>query len=447
MHSTNDILQPVTATHAPALSGRIAVPGDKSISHRALMLAGQALGTTTIQGLLEGEDVLRTAEAMKACGVPVTCEAHGDWVVKGLGVGGLHAPSQVLDMGNAGTAARLLMGLLSTYPYRIAFTGDESLQKRPMMRVITPLSAMGAQFETREGGRLPLTMTGSDSPLPIRYTLPVASAQVKSAVMLAGLNTPGVTTVIEQEPTRDHTERMLRFFGVPIDVQHTDEGTAIHVSGQPSQTYADRTLTVPGDPSSAAFPIVAALLVPGSDITVTNVCLNPLRTGLFDVLKHMGAALTIENPREVGGEPVGDIRARYSLLKAANTVAAIAPSMIDEYPILAVACAFAEGTSIMRGLSELRVKESDRLAAIIAGLTANGVNARAEGDDLIVEGTSSPIGGGTVTTHFDHRIAMSFYVMGLAAPKPVTVDDTRAIATSFPNFMQLMQTLGVPHVA
>lgn len=452
MHSSNDILKPVTSRQSKPLTGNITVPGDKSISHRALMLASQALGTTTVYGLLEGEDVLRTADALRACGVSMARDAAGVWTVKGLGIGGLHAPSTVLDMGNAGTAARLLMGLLSTYPYTIAFTGDESLQKRPMMRVITPLQEIGAQFTTREGGRLPLTMTGTGMPLPIRYTLPVASAQVKSAVMLAGINTPGTTTVIEREATRDHTERMLRFFGVDVHVSQSaakdgETDTVITVTGQPAQTYQDRALYVPADPSSAAFPVVAALLVKGSDVTVTNVCLNPSRTGLFDVLKQMGADLAIHNIREMGGESVGDITVRYSALRGVDVPAHIAPSMIDEYPILAVAAACANGKSIMRGLSELRVKESDRLAAVINGLVANGVHAYAEGDDLIVEGTgAAPHGGGTVTTHFDHRIAMSFYVLGFVAQTPVTVDDTRAIATSFPSFMELMKTLGAPDV-
>ena len=426
------------------------MPGDKSISHRALMLSSQALGTTTIHGLLEGEDVLRTADALRACGVLMERSADGVWIVKGLGIGGLHAPSHALDMGNAGTAARLLMGLLSTYPYACEFTGDESLQKRPMMRVITPLQEMGAQFKTREGGRLPLTMTGTSLSIPIRYTLPVASAQVKSAVILAGLNTPGVTTVIEKEATRDHTERMLRYFGVDVQVTQHAEETVISIQGQPEQIYQDRTLHVPADPSSAAFPIVAALITPGSEVTVTNICLNPLRTGLFDALKRMGADLTIHTIREVGGESIGDITAKYSALKAIELEAAIAPSMIDEYPILAVAAACATGTSIMHGLSELRVKESDRLSAIIAGLVANGVNARADGDSLIVKGQATPggviiPGGGTVITHFDHRIAMSFLILGFMSDSPVTVDDTRAIATSFPSFMKLMTTLGAPH--
>ena len=444
MHSHHSIMKPQASRRAKPLTGATTVPGDKSISHRALMLASQALGTTTIHGLLEGEDVLRTADALRACGVAIHRSDDGVWTVKGLGIGGLQAPTDVLDMGNAGTAVRLMMGLLATYPYTVHFTGDESLRKRPMQRVITPLEAIGARFESREGGRLPLAMTGAEMPIPTSYTLPVASAQVKSAVMLAGLNTAGFTTVIEREPTRDHTERMLRFFGVDVDVTELEDGaTRITVAGQPTQKYADREFRVPADPSSAAFPVVAALLVPGSDVSIANVCLNPTRTGLFDVLKAMGADLTIENQREVGGETVGDIRVKHSALTATDVAEHIAPSMIDEYPILAVAAACATGTTIMRGLSELRVKESDRLSAIIAGLVANGVDARADGDDLVVVGNGqAPKGGGTVVTHFDHRIAMSFFVLGLVSEQPVTVDDTRAIATSFPSFMPLMKQLG-----
>jgi 3-phosphoshikimate 1-carboxyvinyltransferase len=457
MHSSNDNPQPATSHAVDRLSRHTTVPGDKSISHRALMLASQALGTTTIYGLLEGEDVLRTAEALRQCGVPITRHADGHWTVSGRGIGGLHEPADMLDMGNAGTAARLMMGLLSTYPYTTHFTGDESLRKRPMMRVITPLEQVGATFMAREGGRLPLAMKGASHPMPISYTLPVASAQVKSAILLAGLNIAGTTTVIEKEATRDHSERMLRFFGIEVEVTpltqvvipglsrdpavtqfHTaskpegwipaqgrddNSGVMITLHGQPTQTPLDRTLNVPADPSSAAFPIVAALLVPNSEVTVTNVCLNPLRTGLFDVLKQMGADITINNHREVGGEPVGDITARTSALREVDVPAHIAPSMIDEYPILAIAAACATGKSVMRGLGELRVKESDRLAAIIAGLRANGIEAHEEGDDLVVYGKGGrPQGGGTVTTHFDHRIAMSFLIMGLVSKEPVTVD-------------------------
>ncbi|MFZ4541620.1 MAG: (d)CMP kinase [Rickettsiales bacterium] len=472
MHSTNDNPQPATSTLSKSLRGTTIVPGDKSISHRALMLASQALGTTTIHGLLEGEDVLRTAEALRQCGVPITRHAQGEWTVSGRGIGGLHEPADMLDMGNAGTAARLMMGLLSTYPFASHFTGDDSLRKRPMLRVITPLEQIGATFMAREGGRLPLAMQGCATPMPISYTLPVASAQVKSAILLAGLNTPGTTTIIEKEATRDHTERMLRFFGIPVETQNISsphrgevgrgaqvtvsqqlspypnprpagEGIIITLTGQPNQTPADRTLNVPSDPSSAAFPIVAALLVPNSEVTVTNVCLNPLRTGLFDVLKRMGADLTISNHREVGGEPIGDITARSSQLIEVDVPAHVAPSMIDEYPILAVAAACATGKSVMRGLSELRVKESDRLAAIIEGLRVNGIEAHEDGDDLIVYGKAgNPPGGGTVETHFDHRIAMSFLILGLVSQNAIVVDDTRAIATSFPSFMKLMKQLG-----
>ena len=448
MHSTTDNPQAATSTQAKSLRGRCVVPGDKSISHRALMLASQALGTTTIHGLLEGEDVLRTAEALRQCGVPITRHAEGHWTVSGRGIGGLHEPADILDMGNAGTAARLMMGLLSTYHYTTQFTGDSSLRKRPMKRVMTTLEQMGATFLSREGGRLPLAMQGSKSPMPISYTLPVASAQVKSAILLAGLNTPGTTTVTEREATRDHSERMLRFFGIPVDTSTASDGaTVITLTGQPEQTPEDRELFVPADPSSAAFPVVAALLIPDSEVTVSNVCLNPLRTGLFDVLKKMGADITIRNLREIGGEPVGDITARSSQLREVDVPAHIAPSMIDEYPILAVAAACATGKSVMRGLSELRVKESDRLAAIIEGLRANGIEAHEEGDDLVVYGKAGrPPGGGTVTTHFDHRIAMSFLILGLAAQKPVMVDDIRAIATSFPGFMVLMRDLGAKFI-
>ncbi len=447
MQSTHDNPQAATATTTKSLHGRCVVPGDKSISHRALMLSSQALGTTRIYGLLEGEDVLRTAAALKACGVPITRHADGHWTVSGRGIGGLQEPSDILDMGNAGTAARLLMGLLSTYNFTSHFTGDDSLKKRPMMRVITPLEQIGASFMAREGGRLPLAMHGATHPSPISYTLPVASAQVKSAVLLAGLNTPGTTTVIEREATRDHSERMLRFFGVEVQSEVKDGATIITLTGQPNQTPEDRELHVPADPSSAAFPIVAALLVPNSEVTVPNVCLNPLRTGLFDVLKQMGADLTITNLRDVGGEPVGDITARTSNLSEVDVPAHIAPSMIDEYPILAVACACATGKSTMRGLGELRVKESDRLAAIIAGLRANGIEALEEGDDLIVYGKAgAPLGGGVVTTHFDHRIAMSFLILGLVTQKPVMVDDIRAISTSFPGFMPLMRHLGAKFI-
>lgn len=441
IHSAEPI--PATASRAASLRGSITVPGDKSISHRALMLASQALGTTIVHGLLEGEDVLSTAAALKQCGIAI--EKSGErWVIKGAGIGGLHEPEDVLDMGNAGTAARLLMGLLAPYPFNSHFTGDASLRKRPMKRVMDPLGQMGAQFMAREGGRLPLSMQGSAQLLPITYTLPVASAQVKSAIMLAGLNTPGATTVVEPEATRDHTERMLRFFGVEVQ-SSTDANGAVTVTlqGQQAQTAQDREFHVPADPSSAAFPVVAALLVPNSEVTVTNVCLNPLRTGLFDTLVEMGADLTIHNHREVGGEPVGDITVRSSQLHEVVVPAHRAPSMIDEYPILAMAAACARGKTVMRGVDELRVKESNRLAAVIAGLRACGIDAVEEGDDLVVYGVGgAPKGGATITTHYDHRIAMSFLVLGQVSEQPIIVDDCRAIATSFPDFMGLMTGLG-----
>jgi 3-phosphoshikimate 1-carboxyvinyltransferase len=438
-------MHPMTSHAAAGLKGGIRVAGDKSISHRALMLASQVLGTTAIHGLLEGEDVLCTAKALRSCGVDVEKKSDGSWVVKGVGVGGLHEPADILDMGNAGTGARLMMGLLTPYPFTSHFTGDDSLRSRPMQRVITPLAQMGAEFLTKDGGKLPLALKGTTNPLPISYELPVASAQVKSAVILAGLNTPGITTVIEKEATRDHTERMLNYFGIPVNVTKRNDGASvIEVTGQVSQTCQDRTFEVPCDPSSAAFPIVAALITPNSEITVEHVCLNPLRTGLFETLKEMGADITISNQREIGGEVVGDITARTSILNPVTVPASRAPSMIDEYPILAIATAMAHGRSVMHGLSELRVKESNRLAAIIEGLKACGIDALEEGDSLIVFGRHHPpYGGATVHTYYDHRIAMSFLIMGLVSQHPITVDDGRAIATSFPNFVPLMRNLGV----
>jgi 3-phosphoshikimate 1-carboxyvinyltransferase len=427
---------------APAapLAGRLGVPGDKSISHRALMFGALAVGTTTITGLLEGEDVLRTAAAMRALGAEVTQTAPGAWRVAGRGVGGLVEPADVLDMGNSGTAARLLLGLLSGHPIFAVMTGDASLRRRPMKRVTDPLSATGAQFWTREGGRLPLAVRGATDPLPIDYVLPVASAQVKSACLLAGLCAPGTTRVVEPEPTRDHTENMLRHFGATVSVTDTPAGRVVTLEGQPELVAAP--VVVPGDPSSAAFPIVAALLVPGSRVVVENVGLNPLRTGLVATLREMGAALRIENERIAGGEPVGDIVAEYTQLAGVTVPARRAPSMIDEYPVLAVAAAAARGTTRMQGLAELRVKESDRLAATAALLAANGVACTIDGDDLVVEGTGGAIpGGGVVETHMDHRIAMAALVMGLAARAPVAVDDAAFIDTSFPGFAALMNGL------
>jgi 3-phosphoshikimate 1-carboxyvinyltransferase len=427
------------APSAP-LAGRLGVPGDKSISHRALMFGAIAVGTTEIAGLLEGEDVLRTAAAMRALGAEVERTGPGAWRVAGRGVGGLVEPADVLDMGNSGTAARLLLGLLSGHPLFAVMTGDASLRRRPMKRVTDPLSATGAQFWTREGGRLPLAVRGAADPLPIDYVLPVASAQVKSACLLAGLCAPGTTRVVEREPTRDHTENMLRHFGATVAVEDTPEGRVVTLQGQPELAAAP--VLVPGDPSSAAFPIVAALLVPGSRVVVENVGLNPLRTGLLTTLREMGAALSIENARIAGGEPVGDIVAEHAGLRGVDVPPGRAPSMIDEYPVLAVAAAAARGVTRMRGLAELRVKESDRLSATAALLAANGVRAGIEGDDLIVHGTGGAIpGGGTVATHMDHRIAMAALVMGLAARAPVAVDDAAFIDTSFPGFAALMNGL------
>jgi 3-phosphoshikimate 1-carboxyvinyltransferase len=436
---SHDALPRPLRAQAPAapLSGTHRVPGDKSISHRALMFGALAIGTTEITGLLEGEDVLRTAAAMRALGATVEQQAPGSWRVAGRGIGGLVEPADVLDMGNSGTAARLLCGLLAGHPIFAVMTGDASLRRRPMLRVTQPLATTGASFWTREGGRLPLAIRGATDPLPLDYRLPVASAQVKSACLLAGLCARGTTRVVEPEPTRDHTENMLRHFGATVRVEDAAEGRVIELDGQPELRAAP--ILVPGDPSSAAFLLVAALLVPGSRVTIANLGLNPLRTGLFATLREMGAELRIENARVEGGEPVGDLAVTHGPLRAVEVPPERAPSMIDEYPVLAVAAAAATGTTRMRGLAELRVKESDRLAATAAMLAANGIAARIEGDDLLVEGTGGAIpGGGTVATHMDHRLAMSALVMGLAARAPVAVDDADFIETSFPGFADLM---------
>lgn len=435
--------RPLTARRpATPLHGTITVPGDKSISHRALMFAALAIGETQIHGLLEGEDVLRTAAAMRALGAQITQTAPGLWHVTGAGIGGLREPDDVLDMGNSGTAARLLAGILATHPIVSILTGDASLRRRPMARVTTPLSQTGAIFASRQGGRLPLAITGTGQAMPITHRMTVASAQVKSALLLAGLNARGTTRIEEPIPTRDHTENMLRHFGADIRIEHHPDGTRIiHLQGQPELIAAN--VTVPADPSSAAFPLVAALLVPGSEITVRNIGLNPLRTGLLTALLAMGAQLTITNHRTEGGEPVGDITATATQLHAADTPPDLVPSMIDEFPILAVACACATGTSRLRGLSELRVKESDRLSATAALLHANGARVQIEDDDLIIHGTGAPPpGGALVQTHMDHRLAMSALVLGTLTQAPVRVDDTEFIDTSFPGFCALMTTLG-----
>ncbi len=431
----------ISAKAAAPLNGTIAIPGDKSISHRALMFGALAIGETRITGLLTGEDVLRTAAAMRALGADVTRDPDGIWRVAGRGIGGLTEPADVLDMGNSGTAARLLCGILATHPLFAVMTGDASLRGRPMRRVIDPLSATGAQFSAREGGRLPLAIQGARDALPLDYRVPVPSAQVKSAVLLAGLNAPGITRVEEPEATRDHTENMLRHFGATVSVEVSGSGRIIELQGQPELRAAD--VVVPGDPSSAAFPLVAALLVPGSTVTIPAVGLNPLRTGLFLCLEEMGANILILNRRTEGGEPVGDLHVTAGPLRAVDVPAERAPSMIDEYPILAVAAACATGTTRLRGLKELRVKESDRLAATAALLSGNGVRIEIEGDDMIIHGTGvPPAGGGLVATHMDHRIAMSAIVLGLVTDAPVTADDAGFIDTSFPGFVELMNAIG-----
>lgn len=424
------------------LAGRIAVPGDKSISHRALMLGGLAVGETAIHGLLEGEDVLRTGAAMAALGASVARGEDGVWRVRGVGVGGLAEPDQVIDLGNSGTGARLLAGLLSTHPLTAVLTGDASLCKRPMGRVTVPLERMGARFVGRRGGRLPMAVVGAETPVPISYRLPVASAQVKSAVLLAGLNTPGITTVIEDRPTRDHSERMLRHFGADLTVEALGDGAeAIALRGEAELRAAE--VRVPGDISSAAFPLVAALLCPGSDVTVTGVGMNPRRTGLLDTLREMGADLVAVNAREEAGEPVADLRARAGALRGIEVPPERAPSMIDEYPVLCAAAACAEGVTRMTGIGELRVKESDRIARMAEGLIACGVRVETGEDWMAVHGQGGRVAGGaTVATALDHRIAMSFLVLGLAAAAPIAVDDAAPIATSFPGFQALMTGLG-----
>ena len=433
--------QPATARRSPALTGHVLVPGDKSISHRALLLGALASGETRITGLLEGGDVLRTAAAMRAFGAQVET-AGNEWIVRGVGNGCLLAPEASLDFGNSGTGARLAMGLAGVYDMVIAFTGDASLSRRPMGRVLDPLRLMGVQVEATPGDCLPLTLRGPKTAAPLTYRIPMASAQVKSAALLAGLNAPGVTTVIEAVPTRDHTERMLRSFGANVEIENTGGLRQIRVEGQ--GRLAGQAIAVPGDPSSAAFVVVAALLVPGSDVVVENVLINPTRTGLFDTLREMGASIETIARRNSGGEDIADLRVRASELKGVAVPAERAPSMIDEYPVLAIAAAFAEGETLMQGLDELRVKESDRLAAVAAGLKANGVDCEDGKDWLMVRGSPEGrgIGGGTVETSLDHRVAMSFLVMGLAAETPVTVDDTGMIATSFPEFIDLMRGLG-----
>ncbi|THD73018.1 3-phosphoshikimate 1-carboxyvinyltransferase [Thalassobius vesicularis] len=434
---------PMTSTKCGPLSGEAHVPGDKSISHRALILGALAVGETVVTGLLEGEDVLDTAKAMRAFGAEVERDADGVWHVHGVGVGGFKEPGNVIDCGNSGTGVRLIMGSMATSPIVATFTGDASLNKRPMARVTDPLALFGAQSVGRSGGRLPMTIVGAADPVPVRYVVPVPSAQVKSAVLLAGLNAPGQTVVIEKEATRDHTERMLAGFGAEVSVEETAEGRVITLTGRPE--LKPQTIVVPRDPSSAAFPVCAALIVPGSDVLVPNIGLNPTRAGLFYTLQDMGADLTFENLREEGGEPVADLRAKFSPnLKGIEVPPERAASMIDEYPVLSVVAAFAQGDTVMRGVKELRVKESDRIAAMADGLRLNGIEVEDGPDWWIVKGRGhgNVPGGATCVSHLDHRIAMSFLVMGMAANAPVSVDDGSPIATSFPIFEGLMADLG-----
>ncbi|MBS7544635.1 3-phosphoshikimate 1-carboxyvinyltransferase [Ancylobacter oerskovii] len=433
---------PAAASSSGPLAGTVTVPGDKSVSHRALIFGALAIGETRISGLLEGEDVLNTAKACAALGARVERLGAGEWRVEGVGIGGLRAPAAPLDFGNSGTGARLMMGMVAGNPIEATFDGDASLRRRPMRRILDPLEKMGVSVEeAAEGGRLPIRLKGPRDLIPITYESPVASAQIKSAVLLAGLGAPGETTLIEKEASRDHTERMLAHFGAELRVEsHGAHGRKVTLKGRPE--LKPTPIHVPADPSSAAFPLVAALIVPGSDVTIKGVMINPLRTGLFKTLKEMGASIELLGERVEGGESVADLRVRHSALTGVDVPAERAPSMIDEYPVLAVAAAFARGTTRMRGLSELRVKESDRLAAVAAGLAQAGVTYAIEGDDLIVEGTGTVAGGGTVATHMDHRIAMSFLVMGLATGKPMKIDDISFVATSFPAFVPLMRGLG-----
>lgn len=425
------------------LSGSISVPGDKSISHRALMFSALAVGRSRVEGLLEGEDVLATAAALRAMGARIERDTDGIWQIDGVGVGGLLQPETALDMGNSGTSTRLLMGLLASHDIVATFTGDASLSKRPMGRVIEPLSRMGAEFTTSPGGRLPLTMRGLVPAVPMDYRLPVASAQVKSAVLLAGLNTPGITRVIEPEATRDHSERMLRGFGAELTIDHDEDGGRV-ISIRGEAELRPQHILVPGDPSSAAFPIVAALVVPGSDIVVSGVGINETRTGLIKLLKAMGGDIELLNEREEGGEPVADIRVRASLLSAVENDPADVPSMVDEFPVAFVAAALAKGRSVFRGLEELRVKESDRIAVMADGLRRIGAMVEERDDGLVITGTGGePLeGGGPIATHLDHRIAMSFAVAGLASYQGVEIDDMRPVATSFPGFVALLNRLG-----
>lgn len=440
---TDQTATPRSFVFSPPLRGKIRIPGDKSISHRALMLSALAVGESRVTGLLEGHDILATAAAMRAMGATIERRDDGEWRIHGVGVGGLLQPREALDMGNSGTSTRLLMGLVASHPITATFVGDASLSGRPMGRVIDPLGQMGADITASPGGRLPLMVRGLAPAIPLAYTLPVASAQVKSAILLAGLNTPGITEVIERVPTRDHSERMLRGFGAELTVDTESDGTRhIRITGEAE--LRPQTIVVPGDPSSAAFFIVAALLVPGSDVTIINVGLNPTRAGLIEVLRQMGGDIETVDARDVGGEPVADLRVRHSTLTGITVDPAVAPSMIDEFPILFVAAAMAKGRTVTTGLDELRVKESDRLSVMATGLAAIGARVDEQVDGLTIEGTGGDLlpGDATIAGHLDHRICMSFAVAGLVSKNPVTVDDIAPIATSFPNFEALLAEIG-----
>lgn len=436
---TANIMPMLAAAKSGPLSGHVKVPGDKSISHRALMFGALSIGETTITGLLEAADVLATARIMQALGAEVS-SADGVWIVTGRGVGGLVSPSEPLDFGNSGTGARLMAGIVTGHPIEARFTGDASLSRRPMGRVLTPLKQMGLTVAEGDKDTLPLTLRGTADVIPIRYRLPVPSAQVKSAILIAGLSSPGETTVIEREATRDHTEKMLAYLGAEIAVEDGADGRIITLEGQP--ILKGRPIAVPADPSSAAFLVAAALICPGSDIVVRDVLINPTRIGFYETVIEMGADIAFENRREQGGEPVADIRARYAKLRGVTVPPERAPSMIDEYPVLAALAAYAEGRTVMQGLAELRVKESDRLAATETALKACGVDAVAGKDSLTVNGGGSVRGGATVATHMDHRIAMAFLTLGLGAENPIAVDDITMIETSFPEFVTLMTSLG-----
>lgn len=433
--------RPLTVSARGPLRGTVTVPGDKSISHRSLMFSALAVGESRIEGLLEGEDVLATAAAMRAMGAQIERGEDGVWRVHGVGVGGLLQPQAALDMGNSGTSTRLLMGLVASHAITATFTGDASLSSRPMGRVIEPLSRMGAEITASPGGRLPLMVRGINPAVPIEYTLPVASAQVKSAVLLAGLNAPGITRVIEPVPTRDHSERMLRGFGAELTVEDGPEGKIISITGEAE--LRPQHIVVPGDPSSAGFWMVAASIVPGSEIVIRNVCMNPTRTGLITALKLMGADIAEIDAREVGGEAVADLRVRHASLQAIEVPPELAPSMIDEYPILFVAASYAQGRTVARGAHELRVKESDRIATMRTALEAAGVRTEEHEDGLTIEGTGGdPLpGGAQVASKLDHRIAMSMTVAGLGAARPITIDDVAPVATSYPDFFQTLDAL------